>query len=110
VLLATENGTVHGDLQGTNFTGSSTAFSKNGHFIAGRTDLFRGTIKGCGTGTLVFVSSELADLHGGTGEWRIVQGFGTGDLAQATGHGTATGVVNPSGFHSHWQGLIYCNN
>ena len=108
VLLATENGTVTGDLAGTTFTGSSAAFSKSGHFASGRTDLFHGTVKGCGSGTLVFVVRELADLKGGTGDWRIQEGFGTGDLARATGHGTSTGTVDKDNFRSQWDGVIDC--
>jgi hypothetical protein len=108
VLLATENGTFDGDLRGTDFSGGATAFSENGHFTVGRVDLFRGTVKGCGSGTLVFVGSELADLDGGTGEWRIAEGFGTGDLARATGHGTGKGVVEKEGFRSQWEGVIDC--
>jgi hypothetical protein len=108
VLLGTERGALEGDLTGTSLTGSSTAFSKAGKFFVARTDLFRGTVTGCGSGTLVLAVNELADLHGGSGDWRIVEGFGTGDLAHATGHGTGRGTVAKDGFHSQWEGVIDC--
>jgi len=108
VLLATETGTFDGDLQGSDFSGGATAFAESGHFVVGRTDLFRGTVRGCGSGTLVFVGTELADLHQGSGDWRIVEGFGTGDLAHATGHGTGRGTVDKDGFHSQYDGVIDC--
>ena len=83
-------------------------FAKNGHFVVGVTGVLRGTIRGCGSGTFVLVGTELADLHGGTGEWRIAEGFGTGALAHVTGHGTGRGTVDATGYHSQWQGLIDC--
>jgi hypothetical protein len=93
VLLGTERITLEGDLTGTAFTGTAAAFGKNQKFVVGRTDVFRGTVAGCGSGTMVIYGTETADVHGGEGEWRIAEGFGTADLADVTGHGTGTGTV-----------------
>ncbi len=110
VLLGTERITLEGDLQGTSFTGTAAAFGKNQKFVVGRTDVFRGTVKGCGSGTLVIYGTETADVHRGAGEWRIAEGFGTGDLAGVTGHGTGSGTVDNRGFHSQWEGVIDCGH
>ena len=54
---------------------------------------FTGTINGCGTGSM---SYRLFGTLSATGkidlEWQTVEGFGSGALAGATGHGTATGI------------------
>jgi len=108
VLLGTETGRVSGDLRGTFFRGNAAVFGKKNHFVTGTAGVFRGTVKGCGTGTLVLMGTETADIHQGTGDWRIADGFGSGDLASVTGHGTGTGTVSNAGFHSEWQGTIDC--
>jgi hypothetical protein len=108
VLLGTERITLRGDVQGTSFTGTAAAFGENQKFVVGRTDVFRGTVKGCGAGTLVIYGTEIADVHRAEGEWRIAEGFGTGDLAGVTGHGIGRGTVDDRGFHSQWEGVIDC--
>ena len=109
VLLATETGAVSGDLRGTFFRGNATAFGKQAHFVVGTAGVFRGTVKGCGTGTLVLFGTETADIHEGRGDWRIAEGFGSGDLTSVTGEGTGTGTVSKTGgFHSQWQGVLDC--
>ena len=72
----------------------------------GETEIFRGSIKGCGTGTMVMFVTIVAEPKVGTGEWRVVDGFGTGDLENVSGHGTAAGA----GFSSDWQGVIDCGS
>jgi hypothetical protein len=108
VLLATETGVVRGDLRGTFFRGNATAFGKEAHFVIGTAGVFRGTVKECGTGTLVLFGTETADIHEGRGDWRIAEGFGSGDLTSVTGQGTGTGTVSNAGFHSEWDGVIDC--
>jgi len=110
VLLGTETGTVVGDLRGSFFRGNAVAFGRKSHFVVGTTGVFRGTVKGCGSGTIVLVGTELADTQRGTGEWHIAAGFGKEDLAHATGHGTGHGTVSNGRFHSEWQGVIDCGN
>jgi hypothetical protein len=108
VLLGTERITLRGDVQGTSFTGTAAAFGLNRKFVVGRVDVFRGTVKACGKGTMVIYGTETADVRRGEGEWKIADGFGTGDLAGVTGHGTGEGTVDNSGFHSQWEGVIDC--
>jgi hypothetical protein len=108
VLLGTERITLEGDLTGTAFTGTAAAFGLNRKFVVGRVDVFRGTVKGCGKGTMVIYGTETADVRRGEGEWKIAEGFGTGGLAGVTGHGTGEGTVDNSGFHSQWEGVIDC--
>ena len=56
-------------------------------------ETFTGTINGCGTGSM---SYRLFGTLSATGkidlEWQTVEGFGSGALAGATGHGTAKGI------------------
>jgi hypothetical protein len=108
VLLGTERIELRGDLTGTAFTGTAAAFGKNRKFVVGRVDVFRGTVEGCGTGTMVIYGTEIADVRLGDGAWKIAEGFGTGDLTGVTGHGTGEGTVDNAGFHSQWGGVIDC--
>ncbi|HTL83573.1 MAG TPA: hypothetical protein VL856_00210 [Acidimicrobiia bacterium] len=111
VVGSTENGAAHGDLEGTYFSGGSLALDTTGlKFAITRTDVFKGTVKGCGTGTLVLVGEETATPSSGVGTWKIVKGFGTGDLANATGQGTGTGGADAQGIHSKLKGVIDCGN
>jgi hypothetical protein len=100
---------MSGDLEGTYYSGSTVAFDETGlKFAISRTDVFRGTVAGCGSGTMVLVGNEVADPQSGTGEWTIAEGFGTGDLAHASGHGNGTGTADGTGIHSEFEGVIDC--
>jgi hypothetical protein len=71
-------------------------------------DLFVGTVKGCGTGTLVLVGNENATSTGGTGTGTLVSGYGTGALRSVSGAFTGRGTVDAKGIRSTITGTIYC--
>jgi hypothetical protein len=80
--------TVSGDLTGTTVSHSAGALVGT-DFAASDTMIFTGTVAGCGTGTLVFLSTGRGSTTGTTtSTWTIAEGFGTGDLVHATGTGT----------------------
>lgn len=58
-------------------------------------ETFTGTITGCGTGSM---SYRLFGTLSATGKidltWQTIEGFGSGALTGATGHGTAIGTYN----------------
>ncbi len=82
--------TLSGDLTGTTIAHSAGALVGT-DFVASDTLIFTGTVAGCGTGTLVFLSTGRGSTTGTTtSTWTIAEGFGTGDLAHATGSGTTT--------------------
>lgn len=105
VYPATSTGTFSGDLDGSVLTGGATALDASGRrFAGGRTDLFVGTIAGCGKGTVIIAGIEIATMKDGEGDWEIVEGFGTGDLENGTGKGT----VNADGIRAGYEGEIVC--
>jgi hypothetical protein len=108
VLRGSERGTVTGDLEGMTIVGTSFALNDKARVAISRTDVFRGTVEGCGAGTLVLLGTEYADLDSGEGSWEIAEGFGTGELAKVTGHGTASGTAGAEGIDSQWEGVIDC--
>jgi hypothetical protein len=109
VYPATSTGTFTGDLDGSVVTSGGSALDATGkRFAGGRTDLFVGTIEGCGEGTVVMVGVERATLKDGEGEWQIVEGFGTGALKNVSGHGTGKGTVDATGIRANFEGEIVC--
>jgi hypothetical protein len=105
----TETGTFHGDLEGKHVSAGVTALDATGkRYAVSRTDLFIGTVKGCGTGSMVFIGDENANATGGTGHGAIAAGFGTGDLRNAHGTGVGAGTASSSGIHSKYSGNITC--
>jgi hypothetical protein len=60
------------------------------------TETFEGTVTGCGTGAMTYRLAGTVDSGGKIlDDWNIVEGFGSGDLARVTGHGTQLGTYNP---------------
>jgi hypothetical protein len=60
-------------------------------YVATSLNLFRGTVAGCGDGTMVVRSTaELVGMHLEQ-RWEIVPGYGSGALVGAVGSGTAKG-------------------
>jgi len=86
----TSTATLSGDLAGTTISHSAGALIGT-DFAASDTLIFTGNVAGCGTGTLVFLSTGRGSTTGTTtSAWTIAEGFGTGDLAHAAGTGTTT--------------------
>ncbi len=58
----TETGQFHGDLEGQHVSAGVTALDATGkRYAVSRTDVFTGTVKGCGTGTMVIIGDENAE-------------------------------------------------
>lgn len=58
-------------------------------------ETFTGTVTGCGTGTMTYRIAGTLDASGTLStHWQIVDGFGSGDLSDVTGHGTQLGIYN----------------
>jgi len=107
VVPATETGAYHGDIEGTHVTAGGTV-TLGVHFVSARADLVTGTVKGCGTGTFVLISTEEATPTAGTGTGDIAVGYGTGDLAHLSGHVSGTGTVGADGIHTTYEGDLFC--
>ncbi|HYU40031.1 MAG TPA: hypothetical protein VEM59_09375 [Acidimicrobiia bacterium] len=107
VFPGTRTATYEGDWVGTGIAAGGVAIGENAHFAGAPLWLFVGTIRNCGTGTLVYAVLETGDLAAmsGKGTWRIMEGFGTGDLADVTGNGTGAGSVAEG---SRYKGVIRC--
>lgn len=101
--------TLSGDLTGTTISHSAGTLVGT-DFAASDTLIFSGTVAGCGTGTLVFLSTGLGSTTGTTtSTWTIAEGFGTGDLVHATGTGTNTVAPASDGsLSSTLAGRITC--
>ncbi len=93
----TVTGTYSGDLTGTSISHSAGALFGT-EYAAGDTTIFTGTLAGCGTGTMVMVSTGRGTSGGkGTSRWDIFEGLGTGDLARVHGSGTTESGPDSSG-------------
>jgi hypothetical protein len=81
----TRTATYEGDWVGTGIAAGAVTLGDESRFAGPPLWLFVGTIKNCGTGTLVYAVLETGDLASmnGKGTWRIFKGFGTGDLSAA---------------------------
>jgi hypothetical protein len=93
-------GTSDGDLRGTAIqagVGRLSTDPGSSGYAATAVELFRGSVAGCGDGTMVIRStSELVGTTL-TQTWEIVPGFGSGALAAAHGSGTGTASHDADG-------------
>jgi hypothetical protein len=110
VLPARGSQTWSGDLEGNvlSLTGGTAHSSSGVRFVAARLDVFTGTVKGCGTGSFVLVGREIVNATEGGGAGEIVDGFGTGDLANLTGTFEGEGGVVGDGIQVEWRGELKC--
>ena len=60
-------------------------------------ELFEGTVEGCGRGTFTVLTHETIEASGAAqGRW-VIPALGTDDLSQLTGTGTSTGSYATDG-------------
>src|SRR4051812_474207 len=105
----TEIGTDSGDLEGTHVSAGGSALDPTGtRFAVSRVQIFTGTIRGCGTGTVVGDVTESADARGGTATWTFRAGSGTDGLAGITGHGIGAGAAGAAGMTARIRGVVHC--
>ncbi|GAC1442561.1 MAG: hypothetical protein NVS3B26_17270 [Mycobacteriales bacterium] len=112
--------TLRGTFEGTGkYCGHSlpAVVGPNGSIPIVETDLFTGTVHGCGTGTVTyhvtgFVGAPTASTPGGLPtqeDWRIVAGSGTGGLKGLRGGaGHNSGQVNADGDNTQFNGTVSC--
>jgi hypothetical protein len=110
----TEGGTVDGDAVGS-YAAAAAAVGNadNTQFGVQRTDVLSVDVPQCGTGSFVIGITEVATSAGtANGKWSVLRGFGTGELATATGFGNLVGVfdVSTGGFKNTFTGLITCTS
>jgi hypothetical protein len=98
-----------GDWSGDLIQGA-VAVATASKFTSAGTNVFVGTIKGCGTGTAVLKILETGSVspQAGAGRWEIAAGFGTGKLASLTGSGTGVGSVKNGARISTQTGTVKC--
>ena len=83
-------GQLGGDLDGTEVGAGLTTVATTGVAVIQQSSVFTGTIRGCGTGTVVYTNHGVAVPGEAIFRWAIViePGTGTGDLAGMTGNAT----------------------
>jgi len=83
--------TYTGDFSGTAYLVGSAVVLSDGTYQGQDVAQFTGTVKGCGRGTLVILESGILDPVSAAehGNWKVVAGQGTGDLAGMSGRGSA---------------------
>ena len=88
VLPLLGTGSYSGDWTGSDVEATASSIVGSS-FVGATTAVFTGTIKSCGTGSLIvrFRGTGQAG-KGGHGTWTIAAGFGSGDLTNTTGEGT----------------------
>jgi hypothetical protein len=105
---------VTGGMEGTMWYvfGSSehpSGFAAGG-ITAASVSLFSGVATDCGTGTAVIAESTNYPSGGdGQGVWRVLEGYGTGELARLTGSGTTVRRDGPESGQGEATGRISCD-
>jgi hypothetical protein len=76
-----------GDLVGTGVEGALASIAQTNLFIGTGIGMFSGTVRGCGTGTFVYLQATRFDITSNTGRTRytISPGTGSGELEGITG-------------------------
>ena len=74
-------------------------------------DHFTGTISGCGTGSVVYQVLFSYERKGNfQGQWQMIEGSGTGDLAGLRGTGKFSQITKPDGSTTgDYSGTVYCS-
>jgi hypothetical protein len=101
-----------GDLEGTSVQTGVGRLSTDPDapgYAATAVDIFRGTVTGCGEGTLVMRSTSMLAVTKLTQQWEVVRKMRSGALASARGSGTATATRNSDGtYRGTGTGTISC--
>jgi hypothetical protein len=102
-----------GDLTGTMWYvfGSSEHPSglASGGITAVSISLFSGTVTPCGTGTAVIAESTTDPAGDGQGVWRVLDGYGTGELSKLTGSGTIVRRDGPDSGDGEVTARVSCD-
>jgi hypothetical protein len=108
-----QTGRVTGSLVGT-VTGAGAVVLDGARYGGASTFVFRGTIAGCGSGTVVLRRREDGSLTAHTvgGSWDIAPGWGSNDLRDVSGIGTiAAPAADPGAgrIASTFHGRVVCH-
>ena len=96
-----------GDLQGTSVQAGVGRLSTDPAapgYAATALDIFRGTVTGCGEGTLVLRSTSMLAGTVLTQQWEVVEGYGSGALSAVRGSGTGTATRKSDGTYGGGTG------
>ncbi len=113
VVLADAADVVFGaDDHGTGVQGTSRVISPTGEFVLTATSTFVGSIRGCGSGTIVLTLVGTADLNATTVMHYtadLVPATGTGDFAGISGHFIgSTDLADPNSPATS-DGIVRCH-
>jgi uncharacterized protein DUF3224 len=103
--------TITGDWQGHSEYTYGFFILPSGCSYSSGVDHFTGTIRGCGTGSVVYQVSFSSDSKGNfQGKWQMIEGSGTGDMAGLRGTGTFSQITKPDGSTvGDYSGTVYCS-
>lgn len=86
---------IEGSLTGRTVSAGAGTPTKSGGYSGVGFHVFTGTVKGCGSGTVVWTEVITSDDGANvSGAWTIRKGTGTAGLASVSGNGTFTGTTN----------------
>jgi hypothetical protein len=99
-----------GDWQGHSEFAYGFLILPSGLAYNGGVDHFTGIVAGCGTGSMYFQQQEISDSKGNfQGQWQIIEGIGTNELAGVRGSGKYSGVTRTDGSSTgDFSGTMYC--
>ena len=102
---------ITGDWQGQSEYAYGFFTLASGHSHGSGVDYFTGTISGCGTGSVVYQAVFSYESKGNfQGQWQMIEGSGTGDLAGLRGTGKFSQVTKPDGSTvGDYSGTVYCS-
>jgi hypothetical protein len=102
---------ITGDWKGESEYAYGFFILPSGHSYGSGVDHFTGTISGCGTGSVVYQAAFSSDSKGNIqGQWQMIEGSGTGDLAGLRGSGTFSQITKPDGSTvGDYSGTVYCS-
>jgi hypothetical protein len=98
--------TFAGAFDGSGVLAGAVVAGTGGGFTNAALATFTGTVSTCGKGGAVL---HIAGQTGSDVEWEIVEGFGKGELAKLSGHGTSSSGADASGA-STWTGTVDCGD
>ncbi len=103
--------TLTGDWRGQSEYTYGFLILQSGLTYGGGVDHFTGAVSGCGTGSVVYQQQFSSDSTGNFhGQWQLIEGSGTRELAGLRGAGTYKGTTTADGSTAgDYSGTVYCS-
>jgi len=100
-----------GDWQGQSEYTYGFFILPSAHTYGGGVDQFTGTIRGCGTGSVVYQQQFSFDSKGNfQGRWQMIEGSGIGGLAGLRGTGSYSADIKPDrSISGDYSGTVHCS-